>query len=233
MLPEKILKWNPAGSGSTASEPITRLSLQRAVNAITCNRRRFFTGGMLIAAVLFLVGISVAHADLGAPSTATVYGAQVIVVEDPEAEFIRQIGKPHDIDELARRMLEAIGAWSAYDTDVPLPMVKAVPLKQMQQRLCGGPCNIRAAYVPGEGLYFDAQMQPLSNRYHQSILFHELVHHVQVANGSHPGHGVCHRWGRREAEAYAMQNRYLFAIGQSRSVLNPGRICASARAESR
>jgi len=121
-----------------------------------------------------------------------------------------------------------IQAWSLYDADVGLPEVWAMPLQDMQLKLCGRPCTIRAAYVPGEGLYYDAALHPLTNRYHQSILFHELVHHVQVENGSHAEFDECYRWGKREAEAYALQNRFLFSLGLSSGVLNPGKICAPA-----
>jgi hypothetical protein len=169
-----------------------------------------------------------AQADLGAPATTTVYGAQVAAMPLMESRLAREIGRPDNINELARRMLIAIQAWSPYDADVTLPAVRAIPLPDMQRRLCGGPCTIRAAYVPGEGLYYDAAMRPLTNRYHQSILFHELVHHVQVVNGSHPEDGECYRWGKREAEAYALQNRFLFSLGLSAIVVNPGKVCAPA-----
>lgn len=169
-----------------------------------------------------------ARADLAAPGTATVYGAQVAAKPVQESKWVRQIGRPDTIDELARRMLIAIRAWSPYEVDLNLPTVQAFPLLELQQRLCGGRCTVRAAYVPGEVLFYDAKMRLLQNRYHQSILFHELVHHVQVANGSHSGHEECHRWGKREAEAYALQNRFLFVLGLSPSVLNPGKVCSPA-----
>lgn len=106
--------------------------------------------------------------------------------------------------------------------------MRAVSREEMHSRLCGGPCTIRAAYVAGEGVYYDAEMRPLTNRYHQSILFHELVHHFQVEHASHSDHEECHRWGRRESEAYALKNRYLMDPGLSRLVLNPGKVCGPA-----
>ena len=183
---------------------------------------------MIMLAVLAFAHPFEALADLGARATATIYGAQVAAEPVLESKWIRQIGRPDSVEELAQRMLIAIREWSPYDVDVSLPVVQATPLAQMQHRLCGGPCTVRAAYVPGEGLYYDAAMRPLSNRYDQSILFHELVHHVQVANGSHADHEECHRWGQREAEAYALQNRFLFALGLSSRVLNPGKVCSAA-----
>ncbi len=183
---------------------------------------------MIGLAALVLASVFDARADLGAPASATVYGAQVAAMPLTETSFSRQFGRPQSIEKLTERMLAAIQDWSSYDADISMPAIHAVPLEEMQQRLCGGPCMIRAAYVPGEGLYYDATMQPLTNRYHQSIFFHELVHHVQVESGSHADHEECHRWGKREAEAYALQNRFLFALGLSSRVLNPGKICAPA-----
>ena len=113
------------------------------------------------------------------------------------------------------------------DGEVPLPSVQIVPIADIHRRLCGGPCTIRAAYVPGEGLYIDEAMRPLSNQYDQSILFHELVHHVQVVTASHGGQDECNQWREREIEAYTLQNRYLFALGVPSRVLDPGIPCAS------
>jgi hypothetical protein len=183
---------------------------------------------MIGLAALALTNVPDVCADLGAPSTATIYGAQVAAMPLTESKFSRQIGRPDNVDELVQRMLTAIRDWSPYDTDVSMPLVRAVERDDMHRRLCGGPCTIRAAYVPGEGVYYDSSMQPLTNRYHQSILFHELVHHVQFEHGSHADYAECHRWGRRESEAYALQNRYLMDLGLSRLVLNPGKVCGPA-----
>jgi len=198
---------------------------------LTSDRRAFLPwlrldGRMLIAlAALAFASAHNVYADLDSPSTGTLYGAQVARMPVDETLLSRQIGRPDHVDTLMRRMLVAIGEWSHYDVAVSLPQVHAMSLSEIQGRLCGGPCAIRAAYVPGEGLYYDAAMQPLTNRFHQSILFHELVHHVQVENGSHFGDDECHRWGKREEEAYALQNRFLFSLGLASHALNPGKIC--------
>lgn len=139
-----------------------------------------------------------------------------------------QIGHPVDLEELIRRLLGAIRELSPYDMDVESPAVHSMPLNELHQRLCGRPCTIRAAYVPGEGLYMDEMMRPLSNQYDQSILFHELVHHVQEAALSHLSDNECQRWRKREFEAYALQNRFLFALDSSARVLWPGKLCARA-----
>lgn len=223
MLPETTGKWNRESHANQMRAARTN----RPVMAKSGTHERLFAHCVFLTATLFLACVLNARADHGAPATATVYGAQVAAIAEENA-LLRQIGRPDNLNELAQRMLAAIEAWSPYDTDVRLPVVKAMPLRDMQERLCGGPCTIRAAYVPGEGVYIDAAMRPLTDRYHQSILFHELVHHVQFENGSHAGHGDCHRWSRRESEAYALQNRFLFALGLSAGALNPGKVCAPA-----
>jgi hypothetical protein len=167
------------------------------------------------------------HANPPRSAKVTVYGAQVAATMPVESALARQIGRPDSMDELVRRLLVAVRALSRYDAEVEFPRVHILPLAEIHQRLCGGPCAIRAAYVPGEGLYIEETMRPLSNPYDQSILFHEVVHHVQVATASHPARDECHRWREREIEAYALQNRFLFALGAPSRVFDPGVPCGS------
>ena len=101
-------------------------------------------------------------------------------------------------------------------------------MTELHRKLCRGACTIRAAYVPGEGLFIDEAMRPDLNSYHQSILFHELVHHVQEMNHSHASLGECNMWRMRETEAYQLQNRFLAAIGSPQQVLNPSVPCATS-----
>jgi hypothetical protein len=140
----------------------------------------------------------------------------------------RRIGRPDTLDELVDRLLLAVGDLSGQSANVEHPVVTRVPLAELHRKLCRGVCTIRAAYVPGEGLFIDDGMRPDLNSYHQSILFHELVHHVQEMNRSHVSLGECNMWRMREAEAYQLQNRFLAAIGSPQQVLNPGVPCATS-----
>ena len=160
----------------------------------------------------------------------TVYGAQVDEPIHTKTALARQVGRPDNIDELIQRLLISIRTLSHYDAEVEMPHVRSLPLTEIHHRLCGGPCTIRAAYVPGDGLYIDEAMRPLTNQYDQSILFHELVHHVQDMTASHKGHDECRRWRRREIEAYALQNQFLFSLGLHSRVMYPGKFCAPAQA---
>jgi hypothetical protein len=156
----------------------------------------------------------------------TVYGAQVAKQIQTETAIARQVGRPDNIDELIRRLLVTIRALSHYDVDVEMPVVRSLSLTEIHRRLCAGPCTIRAAYVPGDGLYIDEAMDPLTNRYEQSILFHELVHHVQDVTISHGEYDECRRWREREIEAYALQNQFLYSLGLASRVMYPGKFCA-------
>ena len=121
----------------------------------------------------------------------SVYGWRGGKVTFKQSALSGQIGRPDNIEELIRRLLGAVRELSPYDLDVEMPAVHSLPLKELHLRLCGRPCTIRAAYVPGDGQYMDEMMRPLSNQYDQSILFHELVHHVQEVASSHVSDNDC------------------------------------------
>ena len=161
----------------------------------------------------------------------TVYGAQVDEQIQTETAIARQVGRPDTLDELIRRLLVSIRALSQYHVEVEMPVVRSLPLPEIHRRLCGGQCTIRAAYVPGDGLYIDEAMHPLTDQYEQSILFHELVHHVQVVTTSHAEYDECRQWRGRENEAYALQNQFLFSLGLPSRALNPGKFCAPTQAQ--
>ncbi len=185
---------------------------------------------LTLALVLGLAQSLDSRADTATP-TVTVYGSQVAKIMLTKTAVARQVGRPDNMDELVRRLLVSVHTLSPYDLEVEMPVVRTLPLTEIQLRLCGRPCTIRAAYVPGDGLYIDEAMRPLTDRYEQSILFHELVHHVQVVAASHAGHNECRRWRGREIEAYALQNQFLFALGLPSRVMYPGKYCAPAHAE--
>ena len=190
-------------------------------------QRRFAAILSMLGLLLGFMPMLDCHANPPTSAKVTVYGAQVAATMPAESVLARQIGRPDSMDELVRRLLVAVRALSRYDAQVDMPNVQILPLAEIHRRLCGGPCAIRAAYVPGEGLYIEETMRPLGNQYDQSILFHELVHHVQAVTASHPARDECHRWREREIEAYALQNRFLFALGAPSRVLDPGIPCAS------
>ncbi|HZP89262.1 MAG TPA: hypothetical protein VFB54_20820, partial [Burkholderiales bacterium] len=120
---------------------------------------------------------------------------------------------------------------SPYRATTEPPLVQSVPIGQLRARLCAAACALRAAYVPGEGLYLDDSMHPDRNRLHQSVLFHELVHHAQEASGAYADLDECNRWRLREIEAYALQNRFLSEMGVASRVMDPGGTCPTTKAQ--
>lgn len=165
------------------------------------------------------------HSD-GSGDLVTMYGAQVKAPAMRESALSIRISRPDTMDELVWRLMQVVGDLGPYSAQVAKPAVKTLPLSELHAKLCGGSCTVRAAYVPGEGLLIDEAMRPDLNDYHKSILFHELVHHVQEMNGAHAALDECNRWRLREIEAYALQNRFLSALGARTQVMDPGIPCA-------
>jgi hypothetical protein len=171
-------------------------------------------------------------ADAGAPDPArsTVYGASVQTsLPQPSALELR-IGRPASLDELVNRLWLAAADLSGHAVHNQRPQITRIALADLHRKLCGGPCAVRAAYVPGEGLYLDEALRPDLNAYHQSILFHELVHHVQEEAGMHAELDGCNRWRLREMEADRLQNQFLAGVGARTHVMDPGIPCADGTA---
>jgi hypothetical protein len=156
-----------------------------------------------------------------------VYGARIKLIAATPSALALRIGQPDSLDELVERLLRVAEEFVGQPAGLPRPRVTLIETAQLQARLCGGACTVKAAYVPGEGLFIDRQMRPDVNTFHQSILFHELVHHVQVAHGLYRTLGGCNVWQAREAQAYALQNRFLGALGASQRALDPAIPCVS------
>jgi hypothetical protein len=179
----------------------------------------------VVAAALCWAGP--AAADLTAGTRyGVVYGARVKLTGAPPSELASRIGQPDSLDELVERLLRVAEEFVGQPAGLQRPQVSLIEGTQLQARLCGGPCTVKAAYLPGEGLFIDRRMRPDVNAFHQSILFHELVHHVQVAHGLYRTLGGCNVWQARESQAYALQNRFLGALGASQRALDPAIPCA-------
>lgn len=190
---------------------------------------RVWVRGIALA-VLMVSAMAHGQTPRNALVTVTEYGAQVPYRGERETPLARAIGRPDSMDALIGRLAGALKTLSDYAIDDRLPSVQRVALADLHARLCGAPCAVRAAYVPGEGMFLDADLRPDSNRMHQSILFHELVHHAQEAHGVHAQADPCNRWRLREIEAYRLQNRFLSAMGEHSQVLDPGRPCGDVAA---
>jgi hypothetical protein len=205
--------------------PISDHLQRRTAHVHGCVPRTIVVLGVALAALL---PGAVAANQSGV--RATQYGASVAAPAPRESAMASRIGRPDSVNELVSRLLIAVGDLSGYQAQDQHPQITRIPMAELHRRLCGGPCTVRAAYVPGEGLYIDETLRPDLNAYHQSILFHELVHHVQEEHGLHAELDGCNRWRLREIEAYRLQNRFLAAVGARAQVMDPGMPCAAGDA---
>lgn len=101
---------------------------------------------------------------------------------------------------------------------VPLPRVRELPQRELEARFCDGLCSALAAYLPGDGIYLSAHLDPLREPEDRAALLHELVHHFQQGHPKFAGMPPCQREREKEREAVALQNAYLERLHIARRV---------------
>jgi hypothetical protein len=117
------------------------------------------------------------------------------------------------LSSLALQLLLSVHSLSGYPVTKTLPEFHVMPLTEIQQRFCNGPCRVQAYYKRGEGVYIDQAFNLAGDEFARSVLLHELVHHVQQVSGKFEKiPSECDRWYAAEREAYEIQNRYLEAM---------------------
>ena len=97
------------------------------------------------------------------------------------------------------------------EAEIAPPAVHSVPQAEIAQAVCGRPCMVRAYYLPEKGIFLDAALSPAEDVVARSILFHEIVHHVQHLRNRYSDQPECDRLKNREREAYVLQNQYLLS----------------------
>jgi hypothetical protein len=128
-----------------------------------------------------------------------------------------------DLESVARVLLENIQALSEYRSNVALPAIFQVPQHAIEAKVCDEPCNVSAVYVPREGIYLAANLDPIREPLDRSALLHELVHYLQQGQPKFAGLAPCERERSKEEEAYAIQNAYLASIdSKERVIFFPG-----------
>jgi hypothetical protein len=126
---------------------------------------------------------------------------------------------PNDtLGPLLRELLLAIEALSDYTPPAVLPPVFEVPQHALEARICDEPCNVMAAYLPGEGIYLAGHLDPVREPRDRAALLHELVHALQQGHPKFARLAPCEREYTKEKEAYALQNAYLGMIGNAERV---------------
>lgn len=126
--------------------------------------------------------------------------------------------------DLSRHLMRTAVRMSKYAMPDALPMVSRVPRRELQERVCTDPgrnCKVAALFVSTRGVMIADDLEPESNLFHRSILFHEIVHYLQEEGRELATAAACDRWFQREQEAYALQNRFLA------SVFSPDRVSYS------
>ena len=124
-----------------------------------------------------------------------------------------------ELAPVVRQLLSAIEKLSDYRASGPLPAVFLLPQYRIEAKVCDEPCNVRAAYVPREGIYLSGNMDPVHEPLDRAALLHELVHYLQQGHPKFAGMDPCERERAKEQEAYALQNAYLAMIGRSERVV--------------
>lgn len=124
-----------------------------------------------------------------------------------------------DLAPVVGALLAAIEALSDYRATGPLPPIFLLPQARIEQKVCDAPCNVRAAYLPREGIFLSAHLDPVRNPLDRSALLHELVHYLQQNHAKFEQMEGCERERSKEQEAYAIQNAYLASIGTRERVV--------------
>lgn len=117
----------------------------------------------------------------------------------------------NDISGLAAELLLAFQLALG---QVPLdpPRAVAIDASELKQMACSDPqargCRVFAWYAPNGTVYIDQALDLKRDVFAQSILVHELVHHVQRLKTGRAA-ADCAEWRQREHEAYALQIQWL------------------------
>jgi uncharacterized protein DUF6647 len=123
-----------------------------------------------------------------------------------------------DLEAVVRQLFATIETLSDYRAPRDLPPVFQVPQHLLEAKVCDQPCNVSAAYIPREGIYLAANLDPIRDPLDRAALLHELVHSLQQGHAKFAHLSGCRRERAKEQEAYAIQNAYLAALGIERRV---------------
>jgi hypothetical protein len=122
-----------------------------------------------------------------------------------------------DLDQVVTELFGAIESLSDYRAR-EYPPVFQVPQHVIEAKVCELPCDVRAAYLPREGIFLAGNLDPLREPLDRAALLHELVHYLQQGHPKFAALTGCARERAKEEEAYALQNAYLASVGRSERV---------------
>lgn len=130
---------------------------------------------------------------------------------------------PVQLNDLVLELFAAIQMLSGYPVPQTLPQIHTASVQEMQQRVCGKPCPVKAFYHREWGVYLDETLDLRGSAFDRSVLLHELVHYVQNVTGRFEKIPVsCRRNHLAELEAYRIQNLYLASVNSpARALYTP------------
>jgi hypothetical protein len=138
-----------------------------------------------------------------------------------------------DVAPVMHQLFQAIESLSDYRAGEALPPVYQLPQYRIEERVCDEPCDVRAAYIPREGIFLSGNLDPLRDPLDRAVLLHELVHYLQQGHPKFIGVAPCERERTKEQEAFAIQNAYLATLGRSeRAVFYDDFDCESRESDS-
>ena len=134
------------------------------------------------------------------------------------AQSPAECASAQSLTQIAHQLIEAIATLSDYEVTLDLPPLFEMPQHMLEAKVCEQPCNVSAAYIPREGIYLAANLDPVREQLDRAVLLHELVHYLQQGHPKFAHLSGCARERAKELEAYAIQNAYLASCGSSRRV---------------
>lgn len=110
---------------------------------------------------------------------------------------------------LTSKLLELACTELSYSHPIEPPEINFRTEDQLQALFCPNEkCSVSAIYFKGE-IYLDKSID-IKNKINTSILYHELIHHVQ--KHQYGATYDCDLWWKKEKEAYALQKKYLKSL---------------------
>jgi hypothetical protein len=154
-------------------------------------------------------------ARLGFAIVLLLHGAAVFAQASTHSDLVSE---GEELESTIRLLFRAIETLSGYPAPESLPRVFQVPQHRIEARICDQPCTVLAAYIPREGIYLSANLDPVRDAFDRSALLHELVHYLQHRHQKFAHLPPCERDRVEEQEAYALQNAYLAAINSEERI---------------
>jgi len=117
------------------------------------------------------------------------------------------------LQDWIERLLATATVLGGYPPAAPIPPVTVMTQNELSDRVCGGSCAVKGAFIPGQGLFIIKELEIETDPQDRSVLLHELVHYLQQLNGRYASESACDRFRDRELEAYRLQDEYLSRYG--------------------